>query len=823
MSRFAFTVTAILAALAATSSLSAIEVEGEVSGNWTIDDSPVSVVDTIFVPENEALTIDPGVIVNFSGPFPLLVQGELLAEGTEEDSIIFHPVDEEFWCGIRAESRATVTLRFCVLRDSRVGDEETPMNGGSLYFDDVELIISHSTFSGNRCSRWGGAIYFQNGSTSIESNLFMENSAFAENDGPKYGGAIFIDGDNSTIADNTFLNNSSGGGGALAVYADAQIMNNTFIGNSAVAGGAVFTAEHLSEDCVISGNTFIGNSARSSGGALEISQLSSIVVHHNIFSRNNAGGFGGAVAVNGYMDIGEFYSNTIVFNECDLWGGGICLLHNSGIVIVNCIMWGNRSGDGAQISFDERLQRANLYYCVIEGDWHEEHGEHLIHEDPQFVDPDNNDFHLTENSPCIDAGDPDSPRDPDRTRADMGAYYYPQQPFLIPLHAGWQMVSSPVAPRNPDMEDVFDYIVQHGMQPMVKDHLGRFFFPPMGFNNMAPWDLRYGYLVRMDAPDTLAIAGQPVPVDTPILMQNGWSIVAYFPEQRIPAPDAFANIADALDIAKDDVGNFYLPRYGFCNMISLRRGEGYQVRVSSSCELVWNVQEQVAGLEIESNLTPSINPTITDRNMSLLIVQSAEFIQNSKFKTQNSQIAAFNSDGLLVGVGWAGGVARKVAGGDAYATGLAVWGDDPSTEEVDGLQEGEAFELRLGNDPLQVTRIYAGPGMVYATDEFTVLEAAVVSVLPADFSLSEAFPNPFNSVTKISYGLPEASRMSIRIYDISGRMIATLVEGDIPAGNHAVTWDAGSVATGVYLVQMEASRTGSSGGFSAVRKLTLLR
>jgi len=47
-----------------------------------------------------------------------------------------------------------------------------------------------------------------------------------------------------------------------------------------------------------------------------------------------------------------------------------------------------------------------------------------IIEDPQFVSIDSLDFHLTEDSPCIDAGDPDSPRDPDGTRADMGAYYY---------------------------------------------------------------------------------------------------------------------------------------------------------------------------------------------------------------------------------------------------------------------------------------------------------------------------------------------------------------------------------------------------------------
>ena len=57
-------------------------------------------------------------------------------------------------------------------------------------------------------------------------------------------------------------------------------------------------------------------------------------------------------------------------------------------------------------------------------------GEGNIDADPQFTDPENGDFSLQSNSPCIDAGDPNSPLDPDGTRADMGAYYYHQEAIL---------------------------------------------------------------------------------------------------------------------------------------------------------------------------------------------------------------------------------------------------------------------------------------------------------------------------------------------------------------------------------------------------------
>ena len=375
--------------------------------------------------------------------------------------------------------------------------------------------------------------------------------------------------------------------------------------------------------------------------------------------------------------------------------------------------------------------------------------------------------------------------------------------FTIPLHAGWQMVSSLVAPRNPDMEDVFDYIVRNGIEPFVKDHLGRFYFPPIGFNNMEPWDVHYGYLVRMNAPDTLVIAGQPVPVDTPIPLVNTWSIVAYFPEQRIPAPDAFANIEDELDIAKDDVGNFYVPRIGFCNMRPLRRGEGYQVKVTEEVELVWNIPGQVAGLEIESSPIPSINPTITGRNMSLLIADCGMRVE------ELTEVGAFAKDGLCVG---------SVVLSDEGPWGLAIWGDDPTTEEKDGLAEGEAFTLKLSdNTPFKMLKILLGNGLVYSTDNFTVVELEPEFHLPSEYFLSDAFPNPFNNVTRLSYGLPESGRVRIGVYDVTGRLVTTLIDCEQIAGRYSVSWDASAVSSGIYLVIMEA------GGFKAMRKVMLLK
>jgi len=88
---------------------------------------------------------------------------------------------------------------------------------------------------------------------------------------------------------------------------------------------------------------------------------------------------------------------------------------------VNTILWANFAPDGNEIYLDNSVIDAT--YSDIQGGWS---GEGNIDADPLFVDPDNGDYHLQEGSPCIDAGDPNSPLDPDGTIADIGAFYFDQ-------------------------------------------------------------------------------------------------------------------------------------------------------------------------------------------------------------------------------------------------------------------------------------------------------------------------------------------------------------------------------------------------------------
>jgi lysophospholipase L1-like esterase len=96
--------------------------------------------------------------------------------------------------------------------------------------------------------------------------------------------------------------------------------------------------------------------------------------------------------------------------------------------------------------------------------------------------------------------------------------------------------------------------------------------------------------------------------------------------------------------------------------------------------------------------------------------------------------------------------------------------------------------------------------------------------LPAEFALHQNFPNPFNPTTMIRFAIPQsvaddadADRVTLSVFDLLGRKVATLVDGPMPAGEHAVQFDAAHLASGVYLYRLIA------GTHSATQRMVLMR
>ena len=96
--------------------------------------------------------------------------------------------------------------------------------------------------------------------------------------------------------------------------------------------------------------------------------------------------------------------------------------------------------------------------------------------------------------------------------------------------------------------------------------------------------------------------------------------------------------------------------------------------------------------------------------------------------------------------------------------------------------------------------------------------------IPQTFSLEQNYPNPFNPSTKIKYTIPnvtlsrvEGSRVILKIYDLLGNEIVTLVNENKPAGNYEVNFNAASLPSGAYFYKIQA------GSFTKTKKMILMK
>ncbi len=296
-------------------------------------------------------------------------------------------------------------------------------------------MIENNVITGNSAQYYGGGLYYCQGT--MRNNIISGNAA-------GYGGGLHSC--HGTIQNNTVSDNAaeSYGGGLFAC--PGTIRRNTITGNSARRGGGLYYC-----DGTIESNTISGNSADADGGGLSWCKGT---IRNNVITGNSAERDGGGLhwcRRDGlHCCDGIIWNNTITENSAGRNGGGLCEFDGT---IANCIIWGNRAAEGAQL-YDSSVPR---YSCIQ--NWTAA-GEGNISQDPRFVDPDgpdddpetyqDNDYRLAEASPCIDAGvnedwmmeavDLDgNPRivDGDRDRlavADMGAYEY-VPPLLISVRS----------------------------------------------------------------------------------------------------------------------------------------------------------------------------------------------------------------------------------------------------------------------------------------------------------------------------------------------------------------------------------------------------
>ncbi len=465
----------ILFAAACIFNISIAQLAGPLSG--TLGPGTFTVVGGISVQNGDSLTIAPGTRFNFTGYYEFDVDGYLYAVGTENDSITFQPSDTSFtWGGIDFNSIANnfSRLGYCLVRGGYASGAYPESSGGGILCYGSSPIISNCTVSGNAADSSGGGV-----ACNDNSNPTITDCLISGNSANLYGGGISVFyGSSLTIRRSTVCeNSSSGGGGILAMYNSSSVIDCCLILDNSSTGVSGGVSCHDSSTATITNCIFSGNSAEVNTGAFGSSSNCTATVSNCVFNGNYAARYGGAIIFSCTSTLNIDHS-IICGNSGGLGEGGIALGYNSAGTIVNCTISGN-SGTAYGSGIDCANSSLNMINTIVEGNtglgavhfdeptyvsithcdfFNNEHANFIgdtvstslglitsvnlngdscdifqnIYCDPLYYSTAGDSaFRLTENSPCIDAGDPGAQLDPDSTIADIGAFYFNHSSYVI--------------------------------------------------------------------------------------------------------------------------------------------------------------------------------------------------------------------------------------------------------------------------------------------------------------------------------------------------------------------------------------------------------
>jgi hypothetical protein len=326
-----------------------------------------------------------------------------------------------------------------VLADCIFSGNVAETRGGAMYNFDSNLVLTDCEFTGNQAKNVGGG-GICNEADDGQCDLIMTNCTFTGNSGT-YGGGMMTNYGRLTLMDCTFTGNQGGhsggaGGGMCNSNTTSTLTNCIFKANSAEQGGGLSDA--LDSYSTLTNCLYVDNHAYNNGGAsIRAGTVTNCVFIYNSSEASGTGGlsFGGGESV--------VTNCTIAANSSDGYGCAGIFGGSGGTTLTNCIVWDNRNRAGFQESaqvYGVPKDSLAINSSCIQGWTGELGGTGNIGDAPEFVYPAGHNYHLLSNSPCINAGLPDSydgidmdgePRVLDG-RVDMGAdEFSPASDLLI--------------------------------------------------------------------------------------------------------------------------------------------------------------------------------------------------------------------------------------------------------------------------------------------------------------------------------------------------------------------------------------------------------
>lgn len=300
-----------------------------------------------------------------------------------------------------AENRHSILTGFSLTNGSGSEDLDRDMAGGGIHCLRASPTLSHLKIH-NNSAHYGGGIFLQHSSPLIELVNVSGNSSVSN------GGGIYCSRENTEPiiqSCKVFDNETAGYGGGIAIRgASPRIDNCEITGNSADRnGGGIYCSQENTEP-LFTRTLICNNRAYVDGGGIGCFNGVNPIFENTTITSNLAE-YGSAL-----YSITRESPSYISFKNSIIWGNGeVPILIGPGSDLADTLIFSYTDLEDGR---DEISRRNSVFIGWGEGN---------IDEDPRFVNVDQNDFRLAIPSPCINSGDPDSPNDPDGSRADMGA------------------------------------------------------------------------------------------------------------------------------------------------------------------------------------------------------------------------------------------------------------------------------------------------------------------------------------------------------------------------------------------------------------------
>jgi hypothetical protein len=373
----------------------------------------------------------------------------------------------------------------------------------------------------------------------------------------------------------------------------------------------------------------------------------------------------------------------------------------------------------------------------------------------------------------------------------------------VPILEGWNLLSVPLEAENPSFGAVL---------PPCES--GFFFETGLGYNGIAggdPVPVGLGLFANCSA-GTAQVTGQaPGPA---IEVAQGWNIIG-------PLADSIAVesiTSDPPGIVQTSFSGFD-PGGGYQNASTLAPGKGYWVKAGESGTLDLSGSGGAAALASKvlastpaasgAQSRPGAKLQFTDaagRTATLRLAQDV-----SEQRLQRAALPPVPPSGIF-DVRFEGGRSVAEASGDALRPIQTQGLKAPVTLELANASEGQSIQVRHAGETTRLTAESPSAKLSSTEDLAVGLQAA-----PEAFALKKTYPNPAGGRATVEYALPEQSGVTIAVYDVLGRRVATLADGREEAGRHTAVLDAGQLPSGTYFVRMRAE------GFQQTRRLTVVQ